>query len=135
MKRLALAALACAALAATGIADPLAGYEPVDLSDYQPRESASAVMLLQDLFEGHPESHAEGRPVLKIDLKQTEDRSALLIDLEMTGYLDDSVDGQNSTAPSWSRARSTCSGWRGWARRSNAAAADNAGQWTTGNCP
>jgi hypothetical protein len=77
-------------------------------------------MLLQDLFEGHPEA-MEGRPVLKIDLKQTEDRSALLIDLEMTGYLDDSVSGE-STAPSWSRARSTCSGWRSWARKSNAAA-------------
>jgi hypothetical protein len=94
MKRLALAALACAALAQPALADPLAGYEPVDLTDYQPRESASAVMLLQDLFEGHPETVAEGRPVLKIDLRQNEDRSALLIDLEMTGYLDDSVDGR-----------------------------------------
>jgi hypothetical protein len=70
MKRLALAALACAALAQPALADPLAGYEPVDLSNYQPREAASAVMLLQDLFEGHPEA-MEGRPVLKIDLKQT----------------------------------------------------------------
>ena len=98
MKRLALAALFCTALAQPALADPLAGYEAVDLSEFKPREAASAVMLLQDLFEGHPETVAEGRSVLKIDLKHNDDRSALLVDLEMSGYLDDSVDGEKYRA-------------------------------------
>jgi hypothetical protein len=133
MKRLALAALACAALAAPALADPLAGYEPVDLSDYQPREAASAVMLLQDLFEGHPEA-MEGRPVLKIDLKQTEDRSALLIDLEMTGYLDDSVSGEQYRAIVVEGTKHMFR-LEKLGKKIKCGRGDNAGQWTTGKCP
>lgn len=133
MKRLALAALACAALAAPALADPLAGYEPVDLTDYQPREAASAVMLLQDLFEGHPEA-MEGRPVLKIDLKQTEDRSALLIDLEMTGYLDDSVSGEQYRAIVVEGTKHMFR-LEKLGKKIKCGRGDNAGQWTTGKCP
>jgi hypothetical protein len=134
MKRLALAALICAALAQPALADPLAGYEPVDLSDYQPREAASAVMLLQDLFEGHPETVAEGRSVLKIDLRHNEDRSALLIDLEMTGYLDDSVDAEKYRAIVVEGTKHTFRLDR-LGKKTKCGRGSNAGQWTTGNCP
>jgi hypothetical protein len=90
-------------------------------------------MLLQDLFEGHPEA-MEGRPVLKIDLKQTEDRSALLIDLEMTGYLDDSVSGEQYRAIVVEGTKHMFR-LEKLGKKIKCGRGDNAGQWTTGKCP
>ena len=134
MKRLALAVLFCTALAQPALADPLAGYEAVDLSEFKPREAASAVMLLQDLFEGHPETVVEGRSVLKIDLKHNDDRSALLVDLEMSGYLDDSVDGEKYRAIVVEGTKHMFRLDR-LGKKIKCGRGSTAGQWTTGNCP
>ena len=133
MKRTVVTLAMLAALAAPALADPLEGYEAIDLAEYNPREAASAVMLLQDLFEGHPET-MEGRSVLKIDLTKTEDGSAIQIDLEMSGYLDDSVSGEQYRAIVVEGTEHTFRLDR-LGRKVMCGRGDNAGQWTTGTCP
>ena len=77
-----------AALAAD---DRLTGYKPVDLSSWAPRTASSAMELVEPLYRTHPR-RLEGRPGLQITLRKDAD-SKLVIDIEMTGFLDDSVGG------------------------------------------
>lgn len=136
MKRLltvAVSSLLLAAVAMPASADTMDGYEPVDLTDYTPREGASALLLLQDLIEGHPEA-LEGRPVMTIDLRKSEDGQSIIIDVEKSGFLDDSVDGERYRAivvPGTSQA------WKleSLGMQVKCGRGDSAGKWTTGNCP
>ncbi len=133
MKRTALGLAMLAALSAPAVADVLNGYAPVDLTDYMPREGPSALMLLQDLIEGHPQA-LEGNPAMSIDLKRTEDGNAIRIDVEMTGFLDDSATGEQY------RAIVVPAATRGWrleqlGRKTMCGRGDNAGKWITGSCP
>lgn len=75
----------------------LDGYKPVDISSWQPRTAPSAMALVEPLYRGHPEA-SEGRPTLKIDLRPDEDGNGVIIDIEMRGYLDDSVSGEQYRA-------------------------------------
>lgn len=94
------AALILIAAAVTPVlagADPqLAGYKPVDLSTWEQRTAASAMALIEPLYRGHPEA-AEGRPTLKIDLRR-DSGDGIVVDIEMRGYLDDSVAGEDYRA-------------------------------------
>lgn len=133
MKRTGIALAALGLLATSAIANPLDGYEQMDLANFMPRENASAIMLLHDLFEGHPET-MEGRPVTRIELKSLENGSALQIDLEMTGYLDDSVSGERYRAivgPGTEHAFRL----EQLGRQVKCGRGGNAGEWTTGTCP
>jgi hypothetical protein len=134
MKKIALIIAACLMPAPPAhAADMLEGYAPVDLADYTPREGPSALMLLQDLIEGHPEALG-GKPQTKIEMKPTEDGKAIQIDVEMTGYLDDSVAGEQY------RAIVIEGKTRGWklerlGRKFMCGRGDNAGKWQTNLCP
>jgi len=85
---LVMAITMAAALAAD---DRLTGYKPVDLSSWAPRTASSAMELVEPLYRAHPR-RLEGRPGLQITLRKDAD-SKLVIDIEMTGFLDDSVGG------------------------------------------
>jgi len=74
----------------------LVGYMPVDLSSWQPRTAPSVMALVEQLYRGHPEA-VEGRPTLKIDLRR-DSGDAIVVDIEMRGYLDHSVDGEDFRA-------------------------------------
>lgn len=74
----------------------LEGYRPVDLASWEPRTAPSVMALVEPLYRDHPES-LEGGPTLKIDLHPG-DSGELIIELEMGGYLDDSVAGQQYRA-------------------------------------
>lgn len=131
MKWLAGALTALGLAAAPALASPLDGYAPVDLTDYAPKEGPSAIGLLIDLVEAHPES-LEGNPASRIEMKPTGDGAALQVDIEMTGYLDDSVAGEKYRAiivpaNTW---RIEALGKQFKCRRG-----DNAGEWTTNLCP
>ena len=76
--------------------DRLAGYKPVDLTSWTPRSGPSAMELVEPLYRAHP-SRLEGRPGLQITLRKDQD-SKLVVDIEMTGYLDDSVAGSQFRA-------------------------------------
>ena len=77
--------------AARAADDRLTGYKPVDLSSWAPRTASSAMELVEPLYRTHPR-RLEGRPGLQITLRKDAD-SKLVIDIEMTGFLDDSVGG------------------------------------------
>jgi hypothetical protein len=77
------------------LAGQLDGFAPVDLSNWKPRTAASAMALVEPLYRGHPEG-LEGRPKLKIELRK--EANALIIDIEQTGFLDDSVRGEKHRA-------------------------------------
>ena len=93
--RAAVLAATLAVLPALGHAGQLDGYEPVDLAKWKPRTATSAMALVEPLYRNHPEA-LEGRPELKIKLRKKKD--ALIIDIEQTGYLDDSVRGEKHRA-------------------------------------
>ncbi len=76
-------------------ADQVDGYKPVDLSGWTPRTAASAMALVEPLYRAHPE-RMEGRPELKIHLRK--EAGVLIIDIEATGFLDDSVRGEKYRA-------------------------------------
>ncbi len=131
MKRLASALAALVMLASPALASPLDGYAPVDLTDFQPKEGPSAIGLLIDLIEAHPES-LEGNPATKIEMKPTADGAALQVDVEMTGYLDDAVAGEKYRA-----IIVPASTWRieALGKQYKCRRGDNAGEWTTNLCP
>jgi hypothetical protein len=131
MKRVAGTLAAFGLLAAPALAGPLDGYAPVDLTDFQPKEGPSAIGLLVDLIEAHPES-LEGNPATKIEMKPTGDGRALQVDVEMTGYLDDAVDGEKYRA-----ILMPASTWRieALGRQIKCRRGDSAGEWTTNLCP
>jgi hypothetical protein len=129
----AVSSLLLAAVAMPASADPLEGYAPVDLTDYTPIEGASALLLLQDIIEGHPEA-LEGKPVMTVDLRKSEDGQSIIIDVEKTGFLDDSVDGERyraivvpGTSQAWKLER--------LGLKLKCGRGESAGVWTTGNCP
>ncbi len=70
----------------------LDGYNPVDLSDWQPRTAPSAMALVEPIYRDHP-YRLEGRPTLKIDLRK-DGPGWLAVDITLRGFLDDSVDGE-----------------------------------------
>ena len=74
----------------------LADYNAVDLSSWQPRDAASAMDLVAKIYQGHPES-TDGRPGLKVEMRRDDDFK-LVIDIELTGFLDDSVMGSQHRA-------------------------------------
>lgn len=133
MKRLVITCAALAMLSGAAMADPLAGYEPMDLTDYKPREGASALLLLQDLIEGHPEA-LDGKPEMRINVQGTKDGNALQIDVEMTGFLDDSVAGERFRAIV---VEGTKRGWRleKLGKQTMCGRGDAAGKWVTTGCP
>lgn len=101
------AAAVLAALITSAAADSrLDGYNPVDLGAWEPRTAPSAMALVEPLYRAHPEG-PEGRPTLTVDMRRDE-AGALVIDIEMRGFLDDSVSGaQYRAVVSWSGP-----GWR-----------------------
>ena len=129
----AMSSLLLAAVAVPANADTMEGYAPVDLTDYTPLEGASALLLLQDIIEGHPES-LEGKPVMTVELRKSEDGQSIIIDVEKTGFLDDSVEGERyraivvpGTSQAWKLER--------MGLKLKCGRGDSAGTWTTGNCP
>ncbi len=113
-------------------ADPrLEDYNVVGLSDWQPRTAVSAMALVEPLYRNHPES-GEGRPTLKIDMRK-DGPGALVIDVTLGGYLDDSVDGEQYRG----FISRTDTGWRldALGRRHICARGANAGVPTMDLCP
>jgi hypothetical protein len=131
MKQVAATLLTLGLLTGPVLASPLDGYAPVDLTDFQPKEGPSAIGLLIDLIEVHPES-LEGNPEMRIGMKPTEDGSALQVDVEMTGYLDDSVAGEKYRA-----LLVPANAWRieALGKQYKCRRGDSAGEWTTNLCP
>ncbi len=76
--------------------DRLAGFAEVDISAWQPLVADHPLDLIEQLYDGHPEA-TEGRPELNISLRLDADYK-FIIDIEMSGYLDDSVSGNNYRA-------------------------------------
>lgn len=124
-------AAACSANAAFADDQALDGYRPVDLSGWQSRVASSALGTLEPLYRNHPEM-LEGRPTMTLNLKKGDDGN-LIIDLEMRGYLDDSVEGEQYRAH-------VTQGQNGWELldlgvRYICARGANAGTPTTRLCP
>ena len=131
MKRLATTLTMLGLLAAPALANPLDGYAAVDLTDFQPKEGPSAIGLLIDLIEAHPES-LEGNPETRIEMKPTADGAALQVDVEMSGYLDDAVAGEKYRA-----IIVPANAWRieALGKQYKCRRGDSAGEWTTNLCP
>ena len=113
-------------------ADPrLDGYNSVDLSDWQPRTADTAMALVEPLYRNHPES-SEGRPTLKVDMRR-DGPGALIVDVVMGGYLDDSVEGEEYRVV----ISRTDAGWRldALGRRNICARGAKAGVPTMNPCP
>ena len=133
MKTFAMTLAVMASLALPAAANPIEGYAPVDLTDYTPLEGPSALLLLQDIIEGHPES-LEGKPAMTINLRKSDDGQSVVIDIEKSGFLDDSVQGERYRAivvPGTSQA------WKleSLGLQMMCGRGDNAGKWATANCP
>ena len=97
-QKMAAAVVLLAALGLTSsvaLAGQLDGFAPVDLSNWKPRTAASAMALVEPLYRGHPEG-MEGRPKLKIELRK--EANVVIIDVEQTGFLDDSLRGEKHRA-------------------------------------
>lgn len=111
--------------------DRLDGYNPVDLTTWQPRTARSAMALVEPLYRDHPYS-SEGRPKLLVDLRKHES-GGLVVDIMLRGYLDDSVDGEEYRG----LISRTDAGWRldALGRRNICARGANAGEPTTQLCP
>lgn len=108
------------------------GWKSVDVADWAPRSATSLMDVIAPLYSGHPES-SEGRPTLKIELTPLSDRDAMQVQVTMTGYLDDSVSGEQYVA----LVEPGGDGWvlsRLW-KRYLCARGRNAGQWTADLCP
>ena len=104
----------------------------VDVSQWSPRSGDSILDVLAPAIGGHPES-TEGRPVLQLDVQRAAKGDGLLARITMTGYLDDSVSGEQIVAEivqdagGWSVARA----WQRWQCGRGA----NAGKWSIKTCP
>ena len=70
-------------------------YKPMNVPNWTPKTSASAMALLEPIFATHPR-RLEGRPALKIEMSKRDDRLVAIV--ELTGFLDDSVDGSRHRA-------------------------------------
>ncbi len=123
----------CAIPVSTGISSlQYHDWKSVDVADWTPRSATSLMDLIAPLTSGHPES-SEGRPTLKIELAPLADRDAMQVEVTMTGYLDDSVSGEQYVA----LVEPGGDGWvlsRLW-KRYLCARGRNAGQWTADVCP
>lgn len=111
--------------------DRLAGYKPVDLASWQPRTSSSVLALVEPLYRDHPEA-VEGRPTLRIDLRG-DNAGGLVIDIDLNGFLDDSVAGAQYRA----FVVETEQGWRldALGERNICARGATAGVPSIENCP
>ena len=126
------AVLLTAMFSGPAIADArLNDYNQVDLSTWEPRIAPSVMALVEPIYRGHPEG-PEGRPTLNIDLREG-DTDNLVIEIELRGYLDDSVNGEQYRGiVVWSD-----QGWRleALGQRNICARGSNAGVPTTSACP
>lgn len=108
-------------------AGQLDGYAPVNLSNWKPRTAPSAMALVEPLYRGHPEG-MEGRPILKIELRK--EGETLVIDIEQTGFLDDSVRGEKHRAI----VVQSSTGWRLQRLGKKVSCYRGGKSWRTGRC-
>lgn len=107
-------------------------WQAVDLADWSPKSAASLMDVVAPVYSGHPEA-LEGEPTLDIELAPCSGRQAIQVRVKMTGYLDDSVAGEQFLAV-------VEPGGDGWVladlrKRHLCARGSGAGQWTAGRFP
>lgn len=109
----------------------LSAWTAVDITGWNPKSARSLMALIAPVYAGHPEA-MEGRPTLSVEVEEAPNGSAMQIKIRMTGYLDDSVSGEEFAA----LAGEGQDGWvlkRLWKRQLCARGA-SAGQWTSKPC-
>jgi len=107
------------------------GWKSVDPAKWSPKSAASLMDVVAPIYAGHPET-SEGRPSLKIELAPWPGQPAMQVRITMTGYLDDSVSGEQFVA----RVEEGADGWvlkKLW-NRYLCARGMHAGQWTAELC-
>ena len=112
-------------------AGQLRGWTAVDLAGWTPKTAPSLMELIAPVYAGHPEA-MEGRPTLKVEVEEAPDGRAMQIMVRMTGYLDDSVAGEEFAA----LADQGEKGWflKGLWKRQLCMRGRHAGQWTAEPC-
>jgi hypothetical protein len=106
-------------------------YAAVDVAAWKPSPAASLTALLAPILRGHPES-LEGRPSLKLAAHKEISGKGLIVEIEMLGYLDDAVAGEQFLG----FVEHGANGWvmRSLWKRSLCARGASAGQWTGKPC-
>jgi len=109
----------------------LNNWTSVDVTGWKPKTARSLMELIAPVYAGHPEAQ-EGRPTLNVEVAEAPDGSAMQINVRMTGYLDDSVSGEEFAA----LAGEGQEGWvlKGLWKRQLCARGRTAGQWTSEPC-
>jgi len=103
----------------------------VDIAEWKPGTAPSLMELIAPVFDGHPEA-VEGRPTLSVEIEEAPKDDAMQIMVRMTGYLDDSVSGEEFAG----LAAMGRDGWvlKGLWKRQLCVRGPTAGQWTAEPC-
>lgn len=108
-----------------------ANWQPVDYSAWEHTSAPTLMGVLEPLYQGHPES-MEGAPAMELKMAQWPGEEAMQVVITMTGYLDDSVDGEKYVA----HIQQGGDGWKitGLWKRNLCVRGKHAGQWIAGSC-